>query len=252
MPADEKITNDATASVSGTVYQICVALERSFMLEEGQKLWIERFGDVTISGQAQLEIKLYNDALTDNHQNFWNTLKNWLLPSFDHAQYVDLVLFTTQSFGPSSKLQEWNDSAANHRLDLLKSIKQESEERFLKIQETRKDAKIPPQPLLNQRFVLDDSRLQQLQEIIPKISISSKSPKIIKLCKKILDVHGKFILQAKVMLNNARQAAGDPDTEVTVGADKGYNAQEFIQACLKIQVTPAGGTKYLGTALGRS
>ena len=43
---------------------------------------------------------------------------------------------------------------------------------------------------------------------------------------------------AKVMLNDARQAADDPDTEVTVGADKGYDAHEFIQACLTMQVTP--------------
>ncbi|MBB3011278.1 transposase [Cupriavidus alkaliphilus] len=32
---------------------------------------------------------------------------------------------------------------------------------------------------------------------------------------------------AKVMLNDARQVADDPDTEITVGADKGYDAQEF-------------------------
>ena len=43
---------------------------------------------------------------------------------------------------------------------------------------------------------------------------------------------------AKVMLNDARQAADNPDTEVTVGADKGYDAHEFIQACLTMQVTP--------------
>ena len=43
---------------------------------------------------------------------------------------------------------------------------------------------------------------------------------------------------AKVMLNDARQAAVDPDTEITVGADKGYDAQEFIEACLEMKVTP--------------
>ncbi len=43
---------------------------------------------------------------------------------------------------------------------------------------------------------------------------------------------------AKVMLNDARQATIDPDTEVTVGADKGYDAQEFIETCLAMKVTP--------------
>ncbi|WP_157128389.1 IS5 family transposase [Cupriavidus sp. USMAA2-4] len=43
---------------------------------------------------------------------------------------------------------------------------------------------------------------------------------------------------AKVMLNDARQATLDPDTEITVGADKGYDAQEFIEACLEMKMTP--------------
>ncbi|SPA03513.1 transposase (fragment) (plasmid) [Cupriavidus taiwanensis] len=43
---------------------------------------------------------------------------------------------------------------------------------------------------------------------------------------------------AKVMLNDARQVTEDPNVEVTVGADKGYDAQEFIQACLEMKVTP--------------
>ena len=43
---------------------------------------------------------------------------------------------------------------------------------------------------------------------------------------------------AKVMLNDARQVTDKPDTEITVGADKGYDAQEFIEACLEMKVTP--------------
>ncbi|MFS8974478.1 IS5 family transposase [Cupriavidus necator] len=43
---------------------------------------------------------------------------------------------------------------------------------------------------------------------------------------------------AKVMLNDARQVTDNPDTEITVGADKGYDAQEFIEACLEMKVTP--------------
>ena len=43
---------------------------------------------------------------------------------------------------------------------------------------------------------------------------------------------------AKVMLNDARQVTDNPDTEITVGADKGYDAQEFVEACLEMKVTP--------------
>ena len=43
---------------------------------------------------------------------------------------------------------------------------------------------------------------------------------------------------AKVMIKDARQAADDPDTEITLGADKGYDAAEFIKACQGHEVTP--------------
>ncbi|WP_018441921.1 IS5 family transposase [Trinickia symbiotica] len=43
---------------------------------------------------------------------------------------------------------------------------------------------------------------------------------------------------AKVMINDARQAAHDANAEITLGADKGYDAQEFIEACEQMKVTP--------------
>jgi IS5 family transposase len=43
---------------------------------------------------------------------------------------------------------------------------------------------------------------------------------------------------AKVMINDARQAAEDASAEITLGADKGYDAQEFIEACQQMKVTP--------------
>jgi transposase len=43
---------------------------------------------------------------------------------------------------------------------------------------------------------------------------------------------------AKVMLGDARQVVPDPGIEITVGADKGYDAQEFIDACREMKVTP--------------
>ena len=43
---------------------------------------------------------------------------------------------------------------------------------------------------------------------------------------------------ANVMIRDARQATASPDVEVTLGADKGYDAQEFVQACQDIGVIP--------------
>ena len=43
---------------------------------------------------------------------------------------------------------------------------------------------------------------------------------------------------AKTMIDDARQAAGNEQTQITLGADKGYDAQEFIDACLAMNVVP--------------
>jgi hypothetical protein len=41
---------------------------------------------------------------------------------------------------------------------------------------------------------------------------------------------------AKVMISDARQALGEPERDVRLGADKGYDAQEFIDACMAMNV----------------
>lgn len=43
---------------------------------------------------------------------------------------------------------------------------------------------------------------------------------------------------AKAMISDARQALGDDEREVTLGADKGYDAKEFIEVCMAMKVTP--------------
>ena len=43
---------------------------------------------------------------------------------------------------------------------------------------------------------------------------------------------------AKVMIDDARQALPDVQSAITLGADKGYDAQEFIEACLAMDVVP--------------
>ena len=43
---------------------------------------------------------------------------------------------------------------------------------------------------------------------------------------------------AKAMINDARQATVDEQTVITLGADKGYDAKEFIDACIEMNVIP--------------
>jgi len=43
---------------------------------------------------------------------------------------------------------------------------------------------------------------------------------------------------AKAMIKDARQAVDDPGAEVTLGADKGYDAAEFIEELQRLKVTP--------------
>lgn len=199
MSKDTKIINDATQSVNGTIFQICVALEHAFLLQGGQKMWIEKFGDVTISGQAQIETKQYSDSLTDSHPNFWNTLKNWLLPSFNHSSYQYLTLLTTQPIGAQSKFLDWNDATTTRRLEILKEILAESESRYQESQKAAngKTTASPPKSLMLQRDILDVAKDATLKAIIPKINIASDSPAIKGLRKKIFDVHGKAILRGK-------------------------------------------------------
>ena len=43
---------------------------------------------------------------------------------------------------------------------------------------------------------------------------------------------------AKAMINDARQVVPDEEIAITLGADKGYDAKEFIDACIEMKVTP--------------
>lgn len=103
-----KIANNATRLLEGISYQLIVTLEYCHNLAEGQSLWLEYFGDVTVGGEVQVEVKDFAEDLTDGHINFWNTLKNWMSPSFKQANYSELILLTTQTYGAASKLIHWN------------------------------------------------------------------------------------------------------------------------------------------------
>lgn len=113
---------DATVLFVALQYQLLVAVEQCHYLMPGECLWIEAMGDVTVPGKTQIEVKHYSDKLTDSHQNFWNTIRNWLHERFDRSSYMSLVLLTTQEFGAQSRLKGWNSLTAVQRLERMQEI----------------------------------------------------------------------------------------------------------------------------------
>lgn len=65
-----KLDFDATKLFEALKYQIHVAIDYCHTTEKHDVLWIEVFGDVTVAGRDQVEVKNYIEDLTDGHENF--------------------------------------------------------------------------------------------------------------------------------------------------------------------------------------
>ena len=71
------VSFDSTLTTNGMIFQFLVALERCFEMQEGQSVYIERFGDVSIIGDedaTQIESKYYKRDLFDLDENVWTLL----------------------------------------------------------------------------------------------------------------------------------------------------------------------------------
>lgn len=180
---NSKLRNDASASFDGVVYQLYAALKYAFELKEDQMLYIEKFGDVTVDSDMQIEVKQYSDDLTDTHYNLWNTLLNWLDPNFDLNSIGTLILLTTQKYGSNSKLKEWNDLSAKSRLELLESISA----KYL-TRERKDKSKVE---LLNK--VLDNGVRKKLNLVLSKFVIITSNPRDDKLYNQLVQTHAKNI-----------------------------------------------------------
>ncbi len=194
---EKKLSNDASASAKGTLYQLYIAVEKCFGMISGQKIIIERYGDVTVTKSQQLEIKHYGEPLTDSHLNFWTTLKNWMRDDFDETAYADLLLCTTQEIGDQSLLKEWNSKDVDGRLAILNAIHQRAE---LREQERTARDKSPhkiPESLNLQRWILDPVRKCKLENVVQRFSIAHGSPDINDLYTEVKEKHAKAILRAK-------------------------------------------------------
>lgn len=173
-------------TLRGFHYQILLGIEKCFELSEGQSIWFESDGDVSIRGDKienneQIESKHYDtaDFLTDNHINFWNTLNNWLKNAFSYAQYAFLVLHTTQPTSETSKLYGWNNKTPEEKLATIKSIydtRTDSEK-------TRRDAK---GVLKLQQTIFNDYNNEIIKDILGKMLINDSADDIDRLKMKLL------------------------------------------------------------------
>lgn len=123
----ERVSNDATLSKIGDIYQYLIALLKCFELLEGESILIEVLGDVTKISQKdsfQMEIKHHigKDNLIDRDIDFWKTLKNWTI-EFDKIKVFDkLILYTTSCIAEDSPFADWNHKKSGEKIAILKEI----------------------------------------------------------------------------------------------------------------------------------
>jgi hypothetical protein len=186
--AEDRLPFSSPAPTGAIISQFYIALQKCFEMKNGECVFIEIDGDVSLLASnpkesLQAEMKEYFKPLTDSHKNFWNTLNNWLHPSFKEGNYKQLLLITTQSIGINSKFKDWSTLNLENRLEILNQIKEKSEKLFSEkvikkeaelVKEGKKTEKInPPESLKLMRNILNCEDLSLLKKVIEKVDIIS-------------------------------------------------------------------------------
>ncbi|MGZ6554752.1 MAG: hypothetical protein ACXVDV_19335 [Bacteroidia bacterium] len=180
------LKNDATITTTAIIYQFYIALDKCFGLLKDEKVFIEKYGDVTVSGGTQIEVKDYSEDLTDLHVNIWKTLDNWLQEKFVVTHYKYLIILTTQKFSANSSFKEWNKKSKEERIKILTDIAQKYSNKNKKSENTEK--------LLNS--VLDVSKKDKLIEVLDRFIILDSSPSSGEYYQQLVQSHGSSVLSA--------------------------------------------------------
>ena len=181
-----KLSFDSTSSFKGIIFQFLVALEKCFEMQEGQSVYIERFGDVSLVGEEgseQIESKYYEKDLTNLDKNVWNTLANWMDNSFELDKFSALVLLTTQKVGARSKWRDWNNKSVSDRKIILNEIHNSFDKKRDKSEELQR--------IMNKVF--DAEKTSRLDEIAKKLTIDYLSMDGMSYYNKLRDVYGRHI-----------------------------------------------------------
>lgn len=189
---EQRQTNDSSESLKGSIYQFYHVVKFCSSLREGQRIYIEKFGDITISHSAQIEIKKYSDALTDSHENLWKTLNNWLDDKFDVNHYNALILLTTQSYGVNSLLKGWNILSKDEKYKLLETIHSHSNHNFISSGKENKS-----HSLILMEKVLAKKHKGKLDTILGIFSILDSEPMLDKQYSELLETCAHGIIKEK-------------------------------------------------------
>lgn len=193
-----KQSNDGSASSKGTIYQLYIALEKCTNLKSGQKIIVERYGDVTVTGSAQIETKKYTDPLTDSHINFWKTLGNWMKPGFDEELYESLVLCSTQAFGADCSFKTWNEMAVADRLTTIQAIHQAALKREqVRLADPKRKSEPAPHSFRIQEKVLAAGAQEKLKRVLERFAIAAANPDITGVYQLLVEYYGRFVLKEK-------------------------------------------------------
>ena len=128
-----KLKFDSTSSIKGVLFQFLIALERCFEMQEGQAVYVETYGDVSVLGNLsdskQIESKLYKKTLTDSDKNVWKSIYNWMREDFPVDTFSSLILLTTQKVPIGSVWLNWNEKNPSERMEVLRNIKKNFDSR---------------------------------------------------------------------------------------------------------------------------
>ena len=128
-----KLKSNASPSIKGLLFQFLIALERCFKMVEGQSVYIETYGDVSVLGDLsdskQIESKFYKKSLTDLDKNVWKSIYNWMQDDFPIATFSSLVLLTTQKVSIGSAWLNWNNKNPSERMEVFTNIKKSFDSR---------------------------------------------------------------------------------------------------------------------------
>ena len=182
-----KLKSDSSSTIKGFLFQFLVALEKCFEMEEGQSVYIETYGDVSLLGDLsdskQIESKLYKRSLTDLDKNVWNTIHNWMSDDFPIDKFSSLVLLTTQKISKGSAWENWNNKTFVERQKVLTEIKSKFDKQKKQSEELKKCMKV----------IFDPGEKDRLSKITGMLYLDCVSSDGKAYRKSIIDKYGKTI-----------------------------------------------------------
>lgn len=240
-----KQSNNSTPTIKGFIYQFLVALRKCFELQEGETVYIETFGDVSILGERnteQIESKFYKSNLTDTDHNVWNTLNNWLKDEFPLDSFSSLVLLTTQKLQSTSVWFGWNDKNIASKLTTLKGIAEKySRKKSNKDPKTEKllesvleESKSERLKIILQKFVIDNNALNDIQYYNSIKAIYAKTIPLSRQNEFIRSMLG-YVITPKTIDNNWAIAYEDFTKEVNVLAQSLIDTTTQFPSKIKLQ-----------------